>query len=235
MLVYIIHLHSKWGAERQRCRERERCIYIHWLEASLQCGRWSERAVLPRSRPVLPSGSEPRSFSRDWESKRTQTGWLRCLTCINLLYGEPGWLEPMMEDWAVDDQERQRCTYTYLKLHCGAIPGLSRETLQLVLSPVPGHSAGIGSLKGKRTGWLTRPKCINLSYGPVWTSTRCNGRYNTPSSRPWDALRHWSVQTSFPFFITAILTSNVLLNLRWWWRKRGQLIYTDATQRKTNK
>ena len=24
---------------------------------------------------------------------------------------------------------------------------------------------------------INTPKCINLSYGPVWTSTRCNGRY----------------------------------------------------------
>lgn len=69
--------------------------------------------------------------------------------------------------------EGDRDTYTYLKLHCGAIPGLSGQTLKLV----PGHSAGIGSLKGTRTGSLTRPKCINLSYSPVWTSTRCNGRY----------------------------------------------------------
>ena len=24
---------------------------------------------------------------------------------------------------------------------------------------------------------INTPKCINLSYGPVWTSTRCNRRY----------------------------------------------------------
>ena len=149
--------------------QREREMHKYWLEASLRCGPRSERAV-------LPSGSEPRLFSRDWESKRDTNRLIKMFNVYKSV-----WRTRMT---GTDDGRlicgRPRETEMHIYLLESSLWCDSRsERADLAARSESSSWSFSWDCKSKRdkNRLINTPKCINLSYGPVWTSTRCNRRY----------------------------------------------------------